>query len=80
MSEQGEKMLSVGLPSTLGNWLKLCKNFFGEDSSPVKFIQDRINTATNGEDEVVIADEGQLLQVLGKMAANDIENFHNPKI
>lgn len=73
MSKNKVPMLSVGLPSTLGNWLSLCETFFGKDSSPAKFIKDRIKEATNGENEVVLSDETQLLQVLGKMAANDIE-------
>lgn len=67
------KMMSLGIPSTLGNWLGLCEATFGKDSAPVKFIQKKIEESTNGEDEEVVADERQLLHMLGKMFAHEME-------
>lgn len=60
-------MLSVGMPSTLGSYLKLCTIFFGEESNQVKFIQGKISESPRGEDEEVIADESQMLYLLGNM-------------
>lgn len=59
------KLMSTGQPSTLGNWYKMCAAYFGKDSSPTLFIKEKMDQ--QGEDQPVIADEGQLLSVLGKM-------------
>jgi hypothetical protein len=61
------KMLSIGLPSTLGSYLKFCDLFYGEDSVQSKFIQQKIDSHKNGVDEEVIADESQILYWLGNM-------------
>jgi hypothetical protein len=66
------KMLSLGIPSTLGNWLMLCQSLFGKDSKPTKFILQKIADSPNGEEEEVIADEKQLLHVLGNMFAEEM--------
>lgn len=58
-------MLSIGLPSTLGSYLKLCTLFFGEDSAQVRFIQHKVNQY--GLDEEVVADESQMLYLLTNM-------------
>jgi len=71
------RKLSTGLDSTLGNWLQLCTIFFGEDSPATQLIQDKINESTNGEAEEVIADEGQLIQVLGHLHMSSIEKDGN---
>lgn len=65
------KTLSDGSPSTLGNWYKLCAAVFGAESSPTKFIEKKMRD--QGEDQEVIADEGQLLMVLGKMFVDEQE-------
>lgn len=65
--------LSLGIDSTLGNWLMLCKVTFGEDSAPTKFIEKKIAESPKGEQEEVIADERQLLMVLGKMLVDEME-------
>lgn len=59
--------MSTGQDSTLGNWLTMTNAFFGKDSKQAKFIQDKIAESPNGENEEVIADEGQFLMVLGSM-------------
>ena len=59
------KKLSVGIDSTLGNYRKLCVTFFGEESPATKFIDSKI--ATDGENEEVIADESQMIYLLGNM-------------
>lgn len=58
-------MLSIGLPSTLGSYLKLCTLFFGEDSAQAKFIQHKVNQY--GLDEEVVAEESQMLYLLTNM-------------
>jgi hypothetical protein len=57
-------MLSVGMPSTLGSYLKLCNLVFGADSPQTKFIQNKIDESPNKEDEEVIAEESQMLYLL----------------
>lgn len=59
--------MSTGADSTLGNWLKMTTAFFGVDSEAVKFLQDKINMSTLGENEEVIADEGQFINLLGQI-------------
>lgn len=67
------RMLSLGIPSTLGNWLNLCNATFGEDSKPSEMFRKKILESSNGENEEVIADEGQLLMVCGKMFNEQME-------
>lgn len=59
--------LSIGMPSTLGSYLKLCTLFFGEDSAQAKFINQKIATNPNGADEEVIADESQMMFLLASL-------------
>ena len=63
------KMLSTGMPSTLGNWFILCQAFFGDESKATQFIKDKMDD--QGSDMEVLADEGQLLYALGQMALRD---------
>lgn len=56
--------------ATLGNYRKLASAFFGEDSKAVKFLDDKIAESPNGENEEVIADEGQMVYLLGTMATS----------
>ncbi len=58
------QMLSIGMPSTLGSYQKLCNIFFGEDSAQAKFINEKIATNPNGADEEVIAEESQMMYLL----------------
>jgi hypothetical protein len=57
-------MLSIGMPSTLGSYQKLCNIFFGEDSAQAKFINEKIASNPNGADEEVIAEESQMMYLL----------------
>lgn len=66
------KKLSTGETSTLGNWYRLCKAFFGEDSPATMFIRSKLDD--QGDDMEVVADEGQLLHLLGKMHLEKEEN------
>lgn len=59
--------LSIGLPSTLGSYKKLCGVFFGEDSAQYEFIESKIIQSPNGEDEEVVADESQMMYLLMSM-------------
>lgn len=62
------RKLSTGDDATLGNYRKLAAAFFGEDSKAVKFLDDKIAESPNGEKEEVVADEGQMVYLLGTMA------------
>jgi len=59
--------LSTGQDSTLGNYRDMAAVFFGEGSPQVKFIDDTIAEHPHGRDEEVIADESQMLMLLGSM-------------
>lgn len=61
------KKLSTGANSTLGEYLKLSRAFFGIDSAAVKFLQAKIAETPNGENEEVIADEGQMIHMLSDL-------------
>jgi hypothetical protein len=47
---------------TCGNYKELCVCMFGEDSEATKFIQNKIDKY--GKDELVLADESQVMHVL----------------
>lgn len=59
--------LSTGDDATLGNYRKLARVIFGNDSKAVKFLDDKIADSPNGENEEVIADERQMVHLLGTM-------------
>lgn len=59
--------LSTGEPSTLKSWRAMCAIFFGEDSAPVRYWDSKI--AEQGENQPVVADEGQVLHLMVIMAA-----------
>lgn len=59
--------LSTGHDSTLGSYLELAKIFFGESSRAVTFLEKKIADSTNGADEEVIVDEGQMVHLLGQI-------------
>jgi len=58
------RTISTGEPSTLGTYKKMCI-LFGAKAE--EFIQSKIDESPNGENEVVIADERQMIQLLGSM-------------
>jgi hypothetical protein len=60
--------LSTGDDATLGNYRKMAAAVFGKESKAVKFLDDKIAESPNGENEEVIADEGQMVYLLGNMA------------
>lgn len=59
--------LSTGADSTLGEYLALTKLAFGEGAA-VKFLEDKIAAAPNGDKEEVMADETQMLHLLTSIA------------
>jgi hypothetical protein len=59
------KKLSTGAPSTLGSYRKLCLVFFGPDSAPVRYFDEQIAKSPEGYDEEVIADESQMMYLIG---------------
>jgi hypothetical protein len=56
--------MSTGDDATLGNYRKVAVAVFGEDSKPVKFLDDKIAASPSGVNEEVLADERQMVQVL----------------
>lgn len=62
------RKLSTGQDSTLGNYRDLSAAFFGEDSPQVKFLDEKITNDPDGRDGEVIAEEGQMIYLLGSMA------------
>ena len=59
--------LSVGVDSTLGNYLMLCNAVFGKESKQSKFIQNKIDESPDGAYEEVIAPESQMMYLLIEM-------------
>lgn len=68
-------MLSIGLPSTLGSYLKLCTLFFGDNSAQAQFIQHKVNQY--GLDEEVIADESQMLYLLSSLEEGQVQTLES---
>ena len=62
----GIKTISTGEPSTLGTYRKiaLILNGFNEQSKGVRFFDMKIKDSKNGENEIVIADERQMLEII----------------
>jgi hypothetical protein len=60
-------MISTGHPSTLGTYRMLASALWGEDSQAVAYLDDRISESPNGANEGVIADETQMLILLGQV-------------
>jgi len=60
--------LSTGQDSTLESYLMLCNLVFGEGSKQSVFIQAKADSSPNGLKEEVVADESQMLMLLGSMA------------
>ena len=58
------KQMSTGDDATLGNYLKMAKLFFGDDSIAVDFLNEEIAKSPNGENEEVIAAESQMVYLL----------------
>lgn len=61
------KKLSTGADSTLKEYRKLASIVFGEGSKAVEFLDDKIKESANGEDEEVLADEGQMVMLLSSL-------------
>jgi hypothetical protein len=65
------RKLSDGSESTLGNYLKLSKFFFGDESKAVKFLEQKIKESPAGENEQVISDETQMVAMLMGLNQDD---------
>ena len=60
--------LSDGSLSTLGGYRRIAITLTGsEKSKAVEFFDTKIAESPNGEDEEVIADESQMLMLIGSM-------------
>lgn len=65
--------LSTGQDSTLGNYMILTRIFFGEGSKAVAYLQKKIDESPNGAGEEVIADESQMVHLLGQIHIGAVE-------
>ena len=63
--------LSTGDDSTLRSYRKMVVAVFGEESKAVKFLDEKIAISPNGENEEVIADETQMVYLLGQIEFGD---------
>ena len=61
------KKLSTGQPSTLGSYREHALLVFGKLSPAVEYLDLKIAESPHGPDEEVLADEEQMLRLLGKM-------------
>jgi hypothetical protein len=59
--------ISTGEPNTLKTWRKIALALGGENSSVVKFFDEKIANSPHGEDEKVIAAEEQMLILISQM-------------
>jgi hypothetical protein len=55
---------------TLGYHRDMSKAFFGENSEATKFLDKKIAESPRGRDELVLADETQLVHVLIELHKN----------
>lgn len=62
--------LSTGEDNTLGNHLKIVVALLGDDSPAAEFLRKKIRDSPNGENEEVIADEGQMINLLWSIHTN----------
>lgn len=60
--------MSTGDDATLGNYRKMAVAVFGEDSKAVKFLDEKIKDSPDGQNEEVIANESQMVYLLGNIA------------
>lgn len=69
------KKISTGEPSTLKTYRKIAMFINANDTSStgVKFIDNKIKESKNGENEEVVADETQMLFLLGQMLKDDLK-------
>jgi hypothetical protein len=58
------RKMSTGDDATLGNYRKMCALFFGEDSKATSYLDEKISRSLIGEGEEIIANEGQIIQLL----------------
>jgi len=71
------KTLSTGQPSTLKTYRDNTKALFGQDSPAVQWLNKRIED--QGEEEEVIADEGQMIQLIASIHFGGVEVEENGK-
>ncbi len=67
------RKLSTGEDSTLGNYMILTRIFFGEDSKAVAYLQKKIDESPNGAGQEVLADESQVVHLLGRIHIGAVE-------
>ena len=60
--------MSTGDDATLGIYRKMAVAVFGEDSKAVKFLDEKIKDSPDGQNEEVIANESQMVYLLGNIA------------
>jgi hypothetical protein len=69
-------LISTGEPSTLKTYRKIALILSGdEDSKAVTFLDEKIDESPHGEDEVVLADERQMIYVILSLLQKDTEEL-----
>lgn len=62
------RTISTGKPSTLKTYYDIAVALFGEGSKPAEFLADK--AAEQGWDEEVVADERQMIYLIGTMGTS----------
>ena len=63
--------ISTGEPATLKTYRNIALALGGKDSRAVKFFDDKIANATDGEDAEVIAHETQMMYLIMTMITEE---------
>jgi hypothetical protein len=66
-------LLSTGDLPTLGNYRLMCVAAFGEDSRAVAYLDRKIASEPGGAEELVLADETQMVWMLGALHLQGLE-------
>lgn len=66
--------LSTGQDSMLGSYYDNCKALLGEECSATKFFADKIKDSPEGRNEEVLADESQMMFLIGSMVEKDAQS------
>ena len=74
------KMLSTGMESTIENYITLSTIVFGKDSRPTKYLETMVEDSLEGIKEEIETDEGQMVQLLGGMFVEEINQTQDPHV
>lgn len=58
---------------TLGDWMDLAELLWGTNSDQYRFLSEKAAESTKGREEIVIADDSQMLYLLARMGGKAVE-------